>query len=129
MERFKKDSGDNSLFSFYRIVTDPEAGEKELKAFQYEETPEALPLKEKLEKEISKFELYRITYTDRYYHYSEHEETFSLDFSKSVFEDDRFMGYVIAGTLKVILDLPMEVYKEVRGVTSFEVFDGIRRRT
>lgn len=72
------------MFAFYRIVSEPDTNTEEMKEFQYEETAETLPLKEKLEHEIDNYEIYELAYVDRYYHCDRVENCYAISPSQSV---------------------------------------------
>jgi len=85
-------------------------------------------LKETLEKEISNYEEYTITYIDRYYYCDEHEETGPVSLAKSVFEANKFIGYMIDDIFFVMPEILTEAYKVAKGATSFQVLTGVRRK-
>ena len=83
------------MLKFYSMITNPETNEEEIIECQYEETPEKLSLKEQLLKEINEYELYYISYTDRYYHTTREDRTEPIDLACAVFKDDQFVGCMI----------------------------------
>ena len=116
------------MFEFYKVVVDADTNAEEIKKFQYEETPETIKLKEKLEREIAQYENHQVTCVDRYYHCDVVENTYPISLSKSVFKDDVFVGYMIDNVLYVKAGECLPVYKNVRGATSIIISAAIRRK-
>jgi len=116
------------MFEFYRIIAVPGTDEKEIEKLQYEETPENLALKERLEKEIAEYEQVEIIIIDRYYHCDRYEKTYPLSLSYSVFEGETFVGYMVGGVCYTTPENEVRLREEVRGATSFWEVGGIRRK-
>ena len=117
------------MFEFYRVVFNPDTNTEEINKFQYDKTEESLPLKEKLEKEVDNYEIYTVTYVDRYYHCDRVEECYPISLSQAVFNcNDEFIGYMKNDTLYLNTYEQVPVRRDVRGATSIKVDEGIRRR-
>ena len=117
------------MFEFYKAITDPDTGTEEIKKFRYEETDETLPLKEKLEKEVDRYEIYYVTYVDRYYHCNVVEERYPIRLSEAVFNNnDEFIGYMSDDVLYLKPYEEHPVRRDIRGATSIKSNLSIRRK-
>jgi hypothetical protein len=116
------------MFEFYRIVVNPNTQKEEIKKFIFEETPETIELKEKLEKAKDEYEEYEISYIEWYYHTHREEKSFPISLSESVFREDRFVGCMRNGVFYTIDDKETLIYEQKGQGAQVETSLKIRRR-